>query len=87
MRRVPERRADVLALRWKLPDERRSFVLQRLRESKREAVVAFLAGGVAFAAIWLAGFPEAAFLGFVGAATIWGATMRRRCEPRRARPR
>ena len=49
-----------------------------LRESKwGQVVVALLAGGVALAAIWLAGFPEVAYLGFVAAATIWGATRRR----------
>jgi hypothetical protein len=43
-------------------------------------VVAFLAGGVAFAAIWLAGFPEVAYLGFVAASVVWGTTARRKCR-------
>lgn len=42
------------------------------------AVVALLVGGIAFAAVWLAGYPEAANLGFGAAAVIWGATLVRR---------
>jgi hypothetical protein len=48
-----------------------------LRESRSgQMVVALLAGGVAFAAIWLAGYPEVAYLGFVAASIIWGGTTR-----------
>jgi hypothetical protein len=52
-----------------------------------QVVAALLVGGFAFAAIWLAGFPESAYLGFVGAAVVWGATARGarardRCWPR-----
>ena len=43
-----------------------------------QILVAALAGGVIFAALWLAGFPEVAYLGFVVAATVWGFTRRGR---------
>jgi len=48
------------------------------------AVVAFSAGGIGFAAIWLAGFPEYASVPFGAASVVWGATtFGRRCEPGR----